>query len=772
MFKLPGYSNTSYLFKSEYDPDKRDKAYYIANCQSLYSDYIRGKSTVGYTGLNRMNYLDDLAEGGNPFGSQQVTGKEQQPKAILDVHGNPIEYEAEIYPQLDHSHEVWDVINPACKVMDAMEGMLSKIEFDISCDPLDPNTRHEIEEQKLYAWQYAQAEDRIQFAAQLAGVQIPEPGYVPESEQDLDSNEEMFMPDHCRYIELIVKHAFDISHWPTDIKKLFVRDLIKYGFAAVRNVYDPADGKVKPRYVKPNTADIQSSDYIDCHDSERAWEFELVPITVLRQYFPDKDEDWFKKIAGTYAGQFGNPDLDTLRSSYTVQDGYGRWQYDEFRALVMNSEWIDISKTKEAIGTKHGRKVVKQVPISKKVEQDKVVRFSDDRIRHECRWVVGTDDVFEYGPAYNITEPQPGDTELTYKWIVLKGKSKVEQMAPILRNFQSLWDKWRELLKNARGNGIEVDVDMLASTAGQNSNPQTAAKKAFQRYLSTYVALIRRVNAAGMPNQNRAVMDIPGGMGPLFTELMAAFQQNIQMMEYITGLNPLTLGSSADPNAPVTTSQLAVNATSNVIRPIIDGVLRCEQMVAENIARWVVVMVRGDQYSRKAYEQVIGKYGVQCLVVASKEEAAYGFRMTPRPTDMEKQWVLQNIQTAVTPMQGGEREISTADANMLMSLVASDTPVKTVNYYFERARKKQAARIQKQKMELMQQQSQLNQQDAGVSGQHRLAETGAQHQAKLEEIDALNKGALQKTVAQETLRIKKDTDVQEIKDRTAEEKAA
>ena len=764
MFKLPGFNSKAHLFRSECDPDKRDKEYYLCNVQSLYSDYLRGTSSVGYAGLNRIAYLRDLAEGNNPFGSDQKEDKAEPQRAILDVNGNPIQYDSEAYPEINHSHEVWDIISPACKIMDAMDGMLSKAEFDIACDPLDPNTRQKIEDEKLFAWQYAQGEPQLKLAAKVAGVPLTEPNFVPQTEQDMDGNEEYFLPDHCRYIELVVKHSFDISHWSTDIKKLFVRDLITLGFASVRNVYDPADGKVKPRYVNPGMgADIQSSDYIDCHDSERAWEFELVPISILRQYFPDKDEEWFKKIAGTYAGQFGNPDIDTFKSSYTVQDSYGRWRYDQFKALVFNAEWIDIDKSKEAVGTKHGRKTVKQVPLSKKVAQDKTVRFAEQRIRHDCRWVVGTEDIFEYGPAYNITEPQPGDTELTYKWIVLKGKSKVEQLAPILRNFQSLWDQWRKLLKNARGNGIAVDVDMMASTAGQTDNPQSAAMKSFRRYLETYVALIRRVNAAGMQSQAPPIMDIPGGMGALFTELMAAFQQNIQMAEYITGLNPLTLGQSADPNAPVTTSQLAVNATNNVIRPIMDGYMRCKQMVAENLARWIVVIVRGERFSRMAYQQIIGEYGVECLIAANKEESAYGFKLTPRPTDMEKQWLLQNLQIASTPGPGGEREISTADATRIIIMIAADTPMKTVLYYMERARKKQREAMMEEKTALMQQQSKLNQQDAQISGQRRMEEVGAQHQAKMQQIAAANEGLIRNSEVQENIRREKEREVAQIK---------
>ena len=766
MIKFPGFSDQQFLMIQEPDPDKRDKNYYLHNVKAFYTEYINSQSTVGYDGIARIEYLRAFAEGRQPVKKEPTTVTKQS--AVLDVNGNPIQYESDVYPVIDWSAEVWDILSPANKIMDALSGSLTKMDFEVSCDPMDYGTKQWIEDEKLRRWAYSKNRVKVQFAAKLAGIEMPEPDFIPESPEDLEQNTEEFLPDHARYIEQVIKHTFDISHWAPDTVTLFYRDLFICNKACVQNRYDPEDGKVKAYFIDLAMADTQKSKWIDCRDNERGWHFELMSISQLRQYFPDEPEEFFKQAAASYAGYFGNPGTE-LFARYSVQDPYGRWGYDAYKACVGNFEWIDINKTKQVEYERKGRRIVKDVPLGKKDDVDKVVRFADERMRFQAKWVVGTDRIFEYGPAYDVTYPSENDTELTYKWIVLPGKSKIEQLVPVFENFYDLWKKYQEQLRNAQGKIQFIDIDMLASAAGQSDgDPNKAAKNAFRKFLATNKLLFRRVNSAGLPNQNKPIEEMDGGMGSLFVQIQAAFKTNIDMVEYITGLNPVSLGQSANPNAPVTTTQMVMNATANVLRPLVDAYMRMKQMVSENAARWIVVLVRGNEYSRNAYKSVIGEYGIQALIAANKSEAAYGFKLVPRPNDLEKQWLLQNLQAATTPMQGGAREISTADANKILNMIASGTPMKTIQHYFEKARDKQKAAIMAEKRALMQEQSALNQQDAAAAGQRDAAIEQQRHANKADEIEATSKGNIGNTIAQETLRKDKETEVARIKTQPAE----
>lgn len=772
MINFPGFNKNLHLVRQEPDPDKRDKNYYLQNCQAFYSEYLKGGTTVGYSRNMYISYLRAFAEGRQPDFDNTPTPKKVKQSAILDIHGNPIETKSEDYPNIRHDHEVWDILSPANKIMTTLEGTLSKIEYEVNADPLDYATIHEVEQAKYKRWAYAKNREKIQFAANLAEVSFPEPDFIPESPEDLDQYTEEFLPAHVRYVEQIIKHSFDISHWDPDIKKLFYRDLFSLGLACIKNEYDPEDGKVKPVYIDPAEADIQKSKWMDCRDSERGWHFTLMSISTLRQYFPNKPEEWFKNAAYNYSGKFDNPPIDFF-GRYTEENGRGGWGYDPFKVCIGNFEWIDINKSAEEISTnKYGRKIIKEIPISKAIVSDKVIRFSEDRMRYQAKWVVGTDELFEYGPAYDVTYPTKNDTELTYKWIVLPGKSIIEQLIPIFKNFQDLWDKYRELLQNAQGKYQFIDIDMLTTTAGENDTPEEAAKKSFRRFLATGKMLFRRINAAGMPNQNAPIAEADGGMGTLFEQIMAGFKTNIDLVEYITGINPLSMGGSADPNLPVTTAQMSMNATSNTLRPLVEAYMREKQAISENLVRWVSVLVRGNQYSREAYEEVIGKAGIQSLLVALKDDASYGITLNPRPNELEKQWILQNLQAAVTPAQGGEREISTADANLLLNMISSGATMKTIQYFFEKARKKQKATLMAEKKELMEVQSKKNQQDALVSAEAKMKADQQAHTQNMELQELKNKGLVGNTLAQETMRKDKDVSVQQVKNEGQKDKVS
>lgn len=769
MFQAEGFDKNVFTFRSEYDPSKRDKDYFLNNIQALYSEYLKGASTVGYSGISRLEILKAFSEGRQPYYRPDLNPEETQQKntGLLDQNGNALRSNSvnEDFPLFNWNYEVWDVLSPANKINNTLEGTLCKIDYDINADPMDYGTKREVEDNQLERWELSQNRRKYELAAQVAGINMPMPEFMPESPEELDIFVEEFMPAHVRFIEQVVKHTFDISNWAEDVKVLFIRDLLIGNMACVRNEYDPATGKIKVRYQSPSQADIQKSQHIDCRDSERAWSFYLMNVSELRQYFPDKPEEFFKTVASTFAGMFDNP-LSQYFNKYTVQQPWGGYGYDSFKCVVGHFEWIDIDKRKFVEGTKKGRRVVKEVPFDSTVEQDKTVKFKESRVRMEAKWLVGHQEVFEYGPSYE------NDDCLTYKWIVLRGKSLNEQLIPIYKNFQDLWEKYRELLQNSQGKIQFIDVDMMASAQGAtDEGPQVAAKKAFRRFLRTNKLFFRRMNSAGMlQNQGAPIAEMDGGMGTLFEQIQEGFKTNIDLVEYITGLNPLSLGATPNPEMPVTTSQMAMNATSNTLHPIVNGYMSVYKAIGENAANWIIKLVRGNEFSRDAYAQVIGDYGVQSLVSANKRKtpAQYGIKLQARANDVEKQWLLENLRVATTPVPGGDREISTADGNAILNMIMSGTPVKTVQFYFELARKRQEKAVMVKKMKLIKEQEEANNRNVEATSKAKMLEEQQAHSNKMDQIRETNKGLIGNTAVQEKLRTQKDLGVQELKNKGGE----
>ena len=47
-------------------------------------------------------------------------------------------------------------------------------------------------------------------------------------------------------------------------------------------------------------------------------------------------------------------------------------------------------------------------------EEDKTERFTDKRRRFACKWIVGTGEMLEWGPSYDVVRPSKRDVSLTF----------------------------------------------------------------------------------------------------------------------------------------------------------------------------------------------------------------------------------------------------------------------------------------------------------------------------------------------------------------------
>jgi hypothetical protein len=768
MVELENFSSDSiwYAFTPEPDNEKRTKEYYLKNVRALYFESYNNFSLVGFAASNRIAWLRAFSEGRQFKPVSPDKKKETKESSLLDMHGNRIQVEVEELPVIDWNNELWDILSPANKIMTSLIGNVTQIDYEINADPLDYATQHKTAQEKLNRWVYSRIRDKVQGAAKQAGIQMPEPNMIPESPEDLDLAEDLgeFTVAHVKYIEQIVKHTFDISHWSPDIKTKFYRDIFVANKACVKNEYDPEDGKVKPTYIDIQFADTQKSIWPDCWDNERGWHYYTMPLSTLRQYFPDKPEEWFQNVAKSFCGEFDNPGV-TFFNNYTQPDTFGAFPYDNFKVAIGNYEWVDINTEKWTTYTdKKGRKHNKQGGLTEKDDsKDKTIRFKNERMRYGAKWVLGTDEVFEWGPSYETTYPSKNDTELTYKWIVLDGKSITEQLIPIYKNFEDLWEKFRKMLRDAQGKGYELDIDQLASTRGEKETPSSAAKKAFRQFLYTGRLFKRSVNAAGTMVQNRAIQETEGGMGLFFNEILEAIKTNISMVEYITGLNPLSMGQTPNPNAPVKTSELAYNATAATLRPYIDNFMRMQTNIAENAVRWITCLIRGNEYSRDAYKEVVGEEGIQAIIAAQKDEASYGINLTARPNEKEKALILQDIEQSSQPDKNGDSQISIDDKFRLINMVMSGSPLKTIQSYFTKAVKKQREAIQAQKKDLMDHQSQLNDQNAQQTAALKKDLEATIQQGKEAIQELVNQGGVQKAAVAEGIKREKEKEVARIK---------
>jgi len=130
--------------------------------------------------------------------------------------------------------------------------------------------------------------------------------------------------------------------------------------------------------------------------------------------------------------------------------------------------------------------------------------------------------------------------------------------------------------------GVYLDADGLAEIDlgnGNNYNPQ----EALNMYFQTGSIIGRSLNVEGDQNAGRIpIQELPGSGGGQVQVLIGAYNQYIQMMRDVTGLNEARDGSDPDPNSLVGVQKLAAANSNVATRHILYSSMFITTSLAEN----------------------------------------------------------------------------------------------------------------------------------------------------------------------------------------------
>jgi len=747
------------------DPRKKTKEYFKANVWALYSEYYSGLSMIPYSKGADFAQLRLFAAGEQDENWYKMYLSEQDygTVSVIDpllghvgTKGKPSGY----------MRVFWDIMSPAQKIVNSVVDRCKAVGTDILADPIDQASREEIEDAKIDAWAEKENHDfKKQYFGAL-GVDIEDPEYTPESRDELELYEALggFKPTFARAMEKLIAHTEDVSGWDV-ITDMIYRDAVTCGVICVWDDYDPEDGKVKPDYTDPAWAGIQYSIYPDCRDSEYAFRFKTVPLSTLRQWFQGEDEEFFRKMAITYSGWSGNPVWDA--DKYNKQGSFGGFAYDFFKVCVMEARWIDNEGKQDVITkNKYGKETVKEVDFDTETKEteSKIQMFTMKRFCYQCKWVVGTDHIYDWGKKYNQTFPTPKDAELGVHYYIFPGKSMIKQLIPVFHNFQVLWIRYLNALAQAINSGYEVNADSISNiqTGGDKDNKNDQSLW-IRRFVDTGIAFVSNITPMGTREPGQAIRELRGGMGQMFADILLAFKFNLSLIESITGVNPLALGEQPAPNAPVGTSKLSLAAVSNILKYLVDGYLNVKKNMAGCVTRHIQVLLRYNSFSRKAYKSVLGDLDMETLIASNRGSTEYAIRLQARPTDAEKQMIIQQLMEAQkNDRDGGSSGLTGLDAVILMRRIEAGIPMGQIEYEMESRKRKNIKEAEKRKSDAMKQQAQLNDQNAQKAAQMKQAADDKAHGYKMDEINATGKNKMGDTVVKGAMQHGREVDLANI----------
>ena len=226
--------------------------------------------------------------------------------------------------------------------------------------------------------------------------------------------------------------------------------------------------------------------------------------------------------------------------------------------------------------------------------------------------------------------------------------SLVSKMMPYADLIQLTHLKMQQAIQKMTPSGVYLDADGLAEIDlgnGTNYNPQ----EALNMYFQTGSIIGRSLTVDGEQNIGKVpITELPGGGGGQVQILVGAYNQYIQMMRDITGLNEARDGSDPDPKALVGVQKLAAANSNVATRHILDSSMSITTRLAESIAlRFKDVL----EYhpTKEAFISAIGPFSVGSLEeMKNMHLHDFGIFLELEPDEAEKAMLEANIQAALS----------------------------------------------------------------------------------------------------------------------------
>lgn len=744
------YANFEYGFPPRnVDPKLKNGEYCRKNAQAVYSLYLKNKTAWALPSVNDFYNCRDYSRGEQDTGRYKSwllnQGTDDDPSASLASYDDTAV--SRVARREGWLSIMWSNVSPAPMLMNTLHGLFDKLDYDLYVDTIDANSKALKEEQKFVKLCESQNADWQTEYKKNAGIPVDENVVYPKSVEELAMYEakDGFKLNVARAMQKLVRHSFNISDWDGTVRKKVIDDLICLGYGAVRDYFDAEDSKWKVKYLDPAKVVMQFSNEYDYNDSEYAGYYCYWTISNLKLKLPDVPEGEWAALAKACYTLYGNP-RDRWQNFYSQLDPTtGTYRYDGFKVPVFEVEWMDTDTDKKLYYTSvRGRESVIELGFDSKVKEldkDRInagakqeVKSVFKRVVRQCFWVLNTDYVFDYGIVNMASREGLSKPQLTFHVEQLLQPSLIKRMIPILDQISMMFLRWQNSLAMMIERGYAINTSMLANvTFGGNKLKPAEVLKLWQqtgRLLYSYSNTMTNSYSGGAA---LPVVPMEGGLGTRVDETMKALQMMFWELEKITGINPLTLGQTPDSETPASTIQASLQATNNVLKPILDAIFEIKGSAGTSMMRRIQIGIRNSAKIKEAYTGIISPTDMSAVEMMENEGVQYGLTLKPKPDAKEKLRFENWINIALQNTREQRPGIDLNDAIYFMSQLENGADLLDLEKELEYAIEKNKQEAQQNSQQMIQAQSQANAQAEQSKAQNQMAVDANVSKGKLTE---------------------------------------
>ena len=471
---------------------------------------------------------------------------------------------------------------------------------------------------------------------------------LPSSSEEL----ELFMQlNYKQGIEIAEEQAinniFTINEY-NNLKPRLDYDLAVLGIGAVKHSFNNTDG-IKLDYVDPANLVWSYTEDPNFKDCYYFGEIKTIKVNQLKKEFPEITNEAMDELAkkstswSTYNMNYSN---EESKDNNVVSVLYFNWKTWE----------NNVYKIKETVSG--ADKAIKKddsfnPPKDKRTRFERVAQAQE--VLYEGVYILGASMLLRWKKATNMIRPNSNTNKVLMNYIVAaprlyKGKinSLVSKMTPYADLIQLTHLKLQQAIQRMTPSGVYVDADGLAEIDlgnGTSYNPQ----EALNMYFQTGSIIGRSLTVEGDPNPGKVpIQELPGGGGNQVQLLIGAYNQYLQMIRDITGLNEARDGSDPDPKALVGVQKMAAANSNVATRHILDSSMSVTKSLAECISLRFKDVLEFHP-TRDAFISSIGHFSVGSLKeIKNLRLHDFGIFLDLEPDEEEKNILETNIQMALS----------------------------------------------------------------------------------------------------------------------------
>jgi hypothetical protein len=725
LFQVEKYQKGNFFAPGDnIDPKAKDKKWFKEKAEFLYSQYLRDNCGIPYSRLVDFSLYRLYAQGRQPVEKYMnvlcpVNKKTGLRKMWMNIS--------------------WDILSVAPKYRQVVLGRLSKIDYKAQCNCVDELSDEARNNLKFGIWVEKKHQEFLQMFDKITGT-APDPQqqeipYMPDTMGELDmmANMGAFKLKHEIAMEKLTDAAFKESLWE-EIKRKLHEDFYDLGVAAVKDFVDPLTQRAQTRYVDPANLVARSTRSNDYEDISEAGELKLFSLATISE-LTGMPEDEVRRIANVYLGYAVNK---ALFSNTFYQDR----AYYNTQVLVLDMEFESAdTRVFKNFKDKNGNEVTDERNFNYQPSDTGAVAKGDASINrisvkqwYRCKWIVGTDIIFDYGYQMDVPRLRKNKPCSSYHIYKIADKSMQASIIQPLDQIQFNYLKLQNDIAKAPPAGVRIEFGSLSNMdMGEGKmNPL----EILSIYRQTGDLLYKRTTQNGQVVQGaeNPIEELAGGLGRVLDERIKIFEFNFNMIRDITGVNQVVDASSPAPGALNGTSQIAANATDNVLQVFLHGYKNLKVATARNLCKRIQIISRFGDASQ--YYDIAGRANMEIIRLgAGNELADYGMYCEAAITDEQRDFVRQAALTSLNAAKQGAVGITMSDYLFIERALEADQ-IKYAQFFLAAREKQEYMKQQAMQQQNMQQNQQGAQQVEQMKSQAAAQQMQMQQQGIQQEIMA------------------------------------